>query len=77
MRFRCTLDCKWTLEAVRTTTGAVAASVRGYGRADRQLVASLGKPRLGTTPVRLRLTLVHPVNPGSATTVESGVLRAA
>jgi hypothetical protein len=77
VRFRCTLDCKWTLDAVRAATGAVAASVRGYGRADRQLVASLGKRRLGASPLRLRLTLVHPVNPGSATTVESGVLRPA
>jgi hypothetical protein len=75
VRFRCSLDCAWTLDAVRTTTGAVAATVRGYGRADRPLVAALGRAKLGAAPVRLRLTVVHPVNPGTPTSVESGVLR--
>jgi hypothetical protein len=77
VRFRCTLDCAWTLEAVRTTTGAAAARVRGYGRANQPLIASLGRTKLGATPVRLRLTLVHPVNPATPATLESGVLRPA
>jgi hypothetical protein len=74
VRFRCSLDCAWTLEALRTTTGAVAGRVRGYGRANIPLVASLGKTKLGTTTVRLRLTLVHAVNPGTPESVTSGVL---
>jgi hypothetical protein len=77
VRFRCSLDCAWTLEAVRATTGGVAARVNGYGRADTPLVASFGKAKLGTTPVRLRLTLVHPVNPGTPESVTSGILRPA
>jgi hypothetical protein len=77
VRFRCSLDCAWTLEAVRATTGAVAARVNGYGRADTPLVASFGKKKLGATPVRLRLTLVHPVNPGTPESVTSGILRPA
>jgi hypothetical protein len=75
VRFRCSLDCGWTLEALRATTGAVAARVNGYGTADRSLVASFGKAKLGATPVRLRLTLVHPVNPGTPESVTSGILR--
>jgi hypothetical protein len=75
--FRCSLDCAWTLEALRSTTGAIAARVNGYGRADTTLLASFGKARLGKTPVRLRLTLVHPVNPGTPESVTSGVLRPA
>ena len=74
VRFRCSLDCGWTLEAVRTG-GSVAATARGYGRAGGQLLASLGRQKLGSRPVRLRLTLVHPVNPGTPTSVSSGVLR--
>ena len=77
VRFRCSLDCAWTLEALRETTGAVAARVNGYGRADEPLVASFGKKKLGATPVRLRLTLVHPVNPGTPESVTSGILRPA
>ena len=63
-RFRCTYDCSWELVATRTTTGAVAARVRGYGRYGRTLVASLNGRKLGNAPVRLSLTVVHPVNPG-------------
>jgi hypothetical protein len=74
VRFRCPLDCAWTLEAVRTS-GGVAARVRGYGPAGRQLAASLGKVKLGSAPVRLRLTVVHPVNPGTPASVVSGILR--
>jgi hypothetical protein len=77
VRFRCSLDCAWTLEALRSTTGALAARVNGYGRADTTLVASFGKTKLGKTPVRLRLTLVHPVNPGAPESVTSGLLRPA
>jgi hypothetical protein len=75
VRFRCSLDCAWTLEALRATTGAIAARVNGYGRADVPLVASFGTKKLGATPVRLRLTLVHPVNPGTPESVTSGILR--
>ncbi len=77
VRFRCSLDCAWTLEALRATTGALAARVNGYGRADTTLVASFGKTKLGKTPVRLRLTLVQPVNPGAPESVTSGILRPA
>ena len=77
VRFRCSLDCAWTLQALRSTTGAIAGRVNGYGRADTTLVASFGKTKLGKTPVRLRLTLVHPVNPGTPESVTSGILRPA
>ena len=77
VRFRCSLDCAWTLEALRSTTGALAARVNGYGRGDTTLVASFGKTKLGKAPVRLRLTLVHPVNPGAPESVTSGLLRPA
>jgi len=77
VRFRCSLDCAWTLEALRSTSSAPAARVNGYGRADTTIVASFGKTKLGTTPVRLRLTLVHPVNPGTPASVTSAILRPA
>ena len=77
VRFRCSLDCAWTLEALRATSGAIAARVNGYGRADLPLVASFGTKKLGATSVRLRLTLVHPVNPGTPESVTSGILRPA
>jgi hypothetical protein len=77
VRFRCSLDCAWTLEALRATTGAIAARVNGYGRADVPLVASFGTKKLGATPVRLRLTLVHPVNPGTPESITSSILRPA
>ena len=77
VRFRCSLDCAWTLQALRSTTGAIAGRVNGYGRADTTRVASFGKTKLGKTPVRLRLTLVHPVNPGTPESVTSGILRPA
>jgi hypothetical protein len=76
-RFRCTYDCAWELVATRTTTGAVAARVRGYGRYGRTLVASLDGRRLGRAPVRLSLTVVHPVHPGLTATRQSGELRPA
>ena len=74
-RFRCTYDCSWELVATRTTTGAVAARVRGYGRYGRTLVASLNGRKLGNAPVRLSLTVVHPVHPGTPATRQSGELR--
>ena len=76
-RFRCTLDCAWELKATRTTTGAVAATVRGYGRYGRTLVASLQGRRLGPAPLRLSLTVTQAVNPGATATRESGELRPA
>jgi hypothetical protein len=75
-RFRCTFDCAWELQATRTT-GAIAATVRGYGRYGRTLVASLKGRRLGTAPVRLTLTVTHPVNPGATASRSSGELRPA
>ena len=76
-RFRCSYDCSWELVATRTTTGAVAARVRGHGRYRRTIVASLKDRRLGRAPVRLSLTVVHPVNPGTPVTRESRELRPA
>ena len=76
-RFRCTYDCSWELVATRTTTGAVAARVRGYGRYGRTLVASLNGRRIGRAPVRLSLTVVHPLHPGATATRQSGELRPA
>src|SRR5262245_5675193 len=75
VRFRCTLDCAWEVVATRTTTGVVAARVRGYGKWGRPIVASLRDRKLGRAPVRLTLTIAHPVNPGSTVTRESGELR--
>jgi hypothetical protein len=77
VRFRCSLDCAWTLEALRATTGALVARVNGYGRGDTPIVASFGKRKLRAAPVRLRLTLVHPVNPDAPQSVTSGILRPA
>jgi len=74
-RFRCTLDCAWELKATRTTTGAVAATVRGYARYGRTTVASLTGRKLGAAPVRLELTVTQAVNPGASATRESGELR--
>ena len=74
-RFRCTFDCAWELTATRTTTGSVAARVRGYGRWGRTIVASLTGRQLGRAPVRLTLTVTHPVNPGATGSRVSGELR--
>jgi len=74
-RFRCTLDCAWELRATRTTTGAVAATVRGYARYGRTTVASLTGRRLGAAPVRLQLTVTQAVNPGASAPRQSGELR--
>lgn len=74
-RFRCTLDCAWELRALRTTTGTVAATVRGYARYGRTTVASLTGRRIGTAPVRLELTVTQAVNPGASAVRESGELR--
>jgi hypothetical protein len=75
VRFRCTLDCAWEVVATRTTTGVVAARVRGYGRWGRAIVASLRDRKLGRAPVRLTLTVTHPVNPGLSVSRQSGELR--
>jgi hypothetical protein len=74
-RFRCSYDCAWELTATRTTTGVVAARARGYGRWGRTIVASLSGRSLGRAPVRLTLTVTHPVNPGSSASRQSGELR--
>ena len=75
VRFRCTLDCAWEVVATRTSTGAVAARVRGYGRWGRAIVATLRNRKLGRAPVRLTLTVTHPLHPGQPASRESGVLR--
>ena len=75
VRFRCTLDCAWSLDVRRAGTGALTARARGYGRAGVPLVASLNGRKLGTASVALTLTVAHPVNPGAVATRESGVLR--
>jgi hypothetical protein len=75
VRFRCTLDCAWEVVATRTTTGAIAARVRGYGRWGRPIVASLGERKLGRAPVTLTLTVTHPVNPGTSVSRTSLTLR--
>ena len=74
-RFRCSLDCAWEVTATRTTTGVVAARVRGFGRWGRPIVASLTGRTLGRAPVRLTLTVTHPVNPGASASRTSGELR--
>jgi hypothetical protein len=74
-RFRCTLDCAWELRATRTTTGVVAARVRGYARYGRTTVASLAGRKLGAAPLRLSLTVTQAVNPGASASRESGELR--
>ena len=51
--------------------------MRGYGRWGRAIVASLRNRKLGRAPVRLTLTVTHPVNPGLSATRESAVLRPA
>jgi hypothetical protein len=64
VRLRCSLDCRWDLVAVRASTGRVVARRRGFARIGVVVKPSLRGAKLGTTPVRLRVTLVHPVNPG-------------
>ncbi len=72
--FRCSLDCAWELRVLRAGTGKRVASVSGYGLVGSPVVASLRGRRLGTAPVRLQLTVVHPVNPGTPSVVESAEL---
>jgi hypothetical protein len=71
--FRCSLDCAWELRALRGA-GKTVARVRGFGIAGSPVVASLRGRTLGTAPVRLQLTLVHPVNPGTPSVTESDTL---
>jgi hypothetical protein len=65
VRLRCSLDCRWDLVAVRASTGRVVARKRGYARIGVVAKPSLRGAKLGSTPVRLRVTLTHPVNPGT------------
>ena len=71
------LDCAWELGRPARRPAPSRRRVRGYGRAGRTLVASLKERRLGRAPVRLTLTLMHPVNPGVPATRESAELRPA
>ena len=64
VRFRCSLDCRWELTATRSPTTTVVGRRRGYGRVGVTVVTNLNTARLGAKPVRLSLTLTHPVNPG-------------
>jgi len=77
VRFRCSLDCAWEVVATRVSTQKQIARVRGYGRWGRPIVASLEGRGLGRTPVRLRLRVTHPVNPGAPLARFSPVLRPA
>ena len=77
VRFRCSLDCAWEVVAIRTTTGTQALRIRGYGRWGRPIVASLKNRSLGKAPVRLTLSVTHPVNPGTPVTRTSLPLRPA
>lgn len=70
VRFSCTLDCAWEVRALRGD-GATLARRRGFGRAQEPLLASFRGARLGSGPLRFRLTVTHPVNPGLAASVES------
>jgi len=63
-RVRCSLDCRFELVATRVSTEAVVARRRGYARAGVVASPSLRGAKLGATPVRLSITLTHPVNPG-------------
>ncbi len=77
VRFRCSLDCAWEVVATQVSTQKQIARVRGYGRWGRPIVASLKGRGLGRTPVRLRLRVTHPVNPGAPAARFSPVLRPA
>jgi hypothetical protein len=70
VRFTCSLDCGFELRATRVSDGRTAARVTGWGRAGTPVVAAL-RGTAAPTPVRLRLTLTHPVNPGVPWTIES------
>jgi hypothetical protein len=72
--FRCSLDCAWDLRAVRASSGKLVARVRGFGNVGSPVVASLRGRALGTAPIRLRLSVVHPANPGPPSVVESKAL---
>ena len=74
VQFTCSLDCAWELRATQVANGATVAHVRGYARAGTPTLSSLTGRKLGTTPVRISLTLTHPVNPGIPQTRESRTL---
>ena len=63
--------------ALAPMRSVVATRLRGYGRWGRTIVASLTGRRIGAAPVRLTLTVVHPVHPGAPATRQSGELRPA
>lgn len=71
VRFQCSLDCVWQVQSVRASDGVGTARVRGYARAGDKAIASLRGRRLGAAPVRLVLTVTHPVNPGTPMVRES------
>jgi len=77
VRFRCSLDCAWEVVVTRVATQKQIARVRGYGRWGRPIVASLKGRGLGRTPVRLRLRVSQPVNPGVPLARFSAILRPA
>jgi hypothetical protein len=74
VRFTCSLDCAWELQALRATTGGTLARSKGYGRAGLPVIASLNGRKLGIGAIRFSLTLTHPVNPGIPQTRDSRTL---
>jgi hypothetical protein len=74
VRFTCSLDCSWTLQATSASTGARRARLAGYARAGVANVVSLKGRRLGAGAIRFSLTLTQPVNPGAPVTRESKTL---
>ncbi|MFN8224618.1 MAG: hypothetical protein U0R50_15375 [Gaiellales bacterium] len=74
VKFTCSLDCIWQLRSVRAADGIGTARVRGYGRAGEPVIASLQGRKLGAQPVKLVLSLLHPVNPGAEWTRTSAPL---
>ena len=70
VRFTCSLDCGFDLRATRVSDGRTASRVTGWGRAGTPVVTAL-RGTAAPTPVRLTLTLTHPVNPGVPWTIQS------
>lgn len=71
VRFRCSLDCAWSVAAVPSATGTPSATTRGFARAGDLAIASLRGRKLGSGPLRLLLAARHPVNPAADTVRES------
>jgi hypothetical protein len=74
LRLRCSLDCRWQVVARHATTGALVSRRRGYARIGKTIRPTFKGAKLGTAPVRLTVTLVHPVNPGRTFTRTSARL---